>query len=80
MWQDKNDKLYRKLEFKDFKQAFDFMTGVAKVADEMNHHPTWTNTYNKVEVWLSTHSEGDKVTDKDRMLAAAIDETYKGVG
>lgn len=80
MWQAKDNKLYRKFEFKDFKQAFDFMTGVAKVADEMNHHPTWTNTYNKVEVWLSTHSEADKVTDKDRMLATAIDEIYKGIG
>lgn len=56
------------------------MAKVAKAADEMDHHPTWTNTYNKVEVWLSTHSEADKVTDKDRTLATAIDEIYKGIG
>jgi 4a-hydroxytetrahydrobiopterin dehydratase len=80
MWQEKDKQLYREFKFKDFKQAFDFMAKVAAAADEMNHHPTWTNTYNKVEIWLSTHSAGDTVTDKDRMLAAAIDGVYKEIG
>jgi 4a-hydroxytetrahydrobiopterin dehydratase len=76
MWEEKDGQLYRKFEFKDFKQAFAFMTKVAAVADQMDHHPTWTNTYNKVEVWLSTHSAGDQITEKDRQLAEKIDRLY----
>jgi 4a-hydroxytetrahydrobiopterin dehydratase len=75
MWQEKEGRLYRKFEFKDFQQAFAFMTKVAAAAEQMNHHPTWTNTYNKVEIWLSTHSEG-QITDKDRRLAEKIDRLY----
>lgn len=77
MWQAKDGKLYREFKFEDFKQAFDFMTKVAAVADKMDHHPTWTNTYNKVEIWLSTHSAGDAVTDKDQALAKEIDRIYE---
>lgn len=76
MWKEERDELYRQFEFKDFKQAFDFMTKVAAVAEEQNHHPRWQNEYNKVEIWLSTHSEG-KITDKDRQLAAVIDKIYE---
>jgi len=46
---------------------------VAIEAEKMNHHPLWTNVYNKVEIWLSTHDAGDIVTERDRLLAAAID-------
>ena len=74
MWQESNNKLYRKFEFKDFSEAFAFMTRVALAAEKMNHHPLWTNVWNTVEVWLSTHDAGDIVTDKDRKLAAAIDK------
>ena len=74
MWTEKDNKLYRKFTFADFSQAFAFMTRVALVAEKMDHHPLWTNVWNTVEVWLSTHSAGDVVTDKDRKLAAAIDE------
>lgn len=77
MWREKNGKLYRLFEFEDFEQAFGFMAKVAAEAEQMNHHPTWTNTYNKVEIWLSTHSAGDKITDKDRELAKAIDAIYE---
>ena len=73
MWHETNDKLHKAFEFKDFSEAFSFMTRVALLAEKMNHHPTWTNTYNKLEIWLNTHDAGDKVTDKDRTLAAAID-------
>jgi 4a-hydroxytetrahydrobiopterin dehydratase len=77
MWQDKDGKLYRRFEFKDFKAAFGFMTKVADAAEELAHHPTWTNTYNKVEIWLSTHDAGDTATDKDRQLAKVIDDIYR---
>jgi len=73
MWQEKNKELYKKFEFKDFKEAFEFMMRVAAVAEAQNHHPRWQNNWNKVEIWLATHSEG-KVTDKDRRLAGAIDQ------
>ena len=77
MWEEKDGKLYRRFEFKGFKEAFEFMSKVAAVAERMNHHPTWTNTYNKVEIWLSTHSAGDTITDKDKALAKEIDKVYE---
>lgn len=73
MWTEKNNSLYRKFSFKDFPEAFAFMTRVAFAAEKMDHHPLWTNVYNKVEIWLSTHDAGDKVTEKDHLLAAKID-------
>ena len=72
-WQEKNNSLYRKFEFKDFSEAFAFMTRVALVAEKMNHHPKWTNVWNTVEMWLSTHDAGDVVTEKDRKLSEKID-------
>jgi 4a-hydroxytetrahydrobiopterin dehydratase len=73
MWEEKNNTLYRKFEFKDFSQAFAFMTRVALAAEKMDHHPSWTNVYNTVEISLSTHSAGNTVTEKDRKLAQKID-------
>ena len=73
MWQEKDNKLYRKFEFKNFSEAFAFMTRVAIEAEKMNHHPLWTNVWNRVEIWLSTHDAGDVVTDKDRKLSQKID-------
>jgi 4a-hydroxytetrahydrobiopterin dehydratase len=73
MWEEKNNTLYRKFEFKDFSQAFAFMTRVALAAEKMDHHPAWTNVYNTVEISLSTHSAGNIVTEKDRKLAQKID-------
>ena len=74
MWQETNNKLFKSFEFKNFSEAFSFMTRVALLAEKMDHHPTWTNTWNKVEIWLSTHDAGDVVTDKDKALAAGIDK------
>lgn len=74
MWKEENNKLTRTFEFPDFKEAFAFMVRVAAIADEMDHHPEWTNIYNKVTFKLSTHDAGDVVTDKDRELAAQIDK------
>jgi 4a-hydroxytetrahydrobiopterin dehydratase len=73
MWSEEDNKLYQKFTFADFSEAFAFMTRVALVAEKQNHHPKWTNVWNTVEVWLSTHDAGDIVTDKDRRLAASID-------
>lgn len=73
MWQEKDNSLYSKFEFRDFSEAFAFMTRVAMLAEKMNHHPKWTNVWNTVEVWLSTHDAGNIVTDKDRKLAEKIE-------
>lgn len=74
MWQETENKLYRKFVFRNFSEAFAFMTRVAIEAEKMNHHPLWTNVWNTVEIWLSTHDAGDIVTDKDRELAHRIDK------
>lgn len=73
MWKEENNRLKKEFQFKDFSEAFGFMTRVAIAAEKMNHHPLWTNVYNKVSFELSTHDAGDKVTEKDHQLAKAID-------
>lgn len=74
MWEEKDNKLYKKFSFRDFSQAFAFMAQVALLAEKFNHHPTWQNTWNVVEIWLTTHDAGDTITEKDRKLAIAIDK------
>ena len=74
MWKEENNQLNKTFVFKDFTEAFAFMTRVAFIAEKMNHHPNWTNVYNKVSISLNTHDAGNTVTDKDRKLAEAIDK------
>ena len=71
-WKEEKNLLKKSFTFKDFKEAFGFMTKVALVAEKMDHHPSWTNVYNKVDVTLATHDAGG-VTQKDIDLAAAMD-------
>lgn len=73
-WKEENNRLKQTFKFKDFSEAFGFMSRVALAAEKMNHHPTWTNTWNTVSIELSTHDAGDIVTDLDRKLADAIDK------
>ena len=74
MWEEKNNLLTKTFEFRDFQEAFSFMTRVAFLAETMNHHPNWSNVYNKVTIDLTTHDAGNTVTEKDRQLAEAIDK------
>ncbi len=74
MWKEENNRLKRTFEFADFQEAFAFMTRVAFLAESQGHHPNWSNVYNKVEIELSTHDQGNTVTAKDRKLADAIDK------
>ncbi len=76
MWVEENNILTKKFIFKDFREAFAFMTRVAFLAEEHNHHPNWSNVYNSVEIGLTTHDEGNIVTEKDRKLAEAIDQIF----
>lgn len=78
MWKEENNTLYKKFNFKDFQEAFAFMTRVAFLAEKMNHHPKWTNVYNEIEIWLNTHDAGNTVTEKDRKLAEKIDNIGSG--
>jgi len=73
MWTEADNKLERIFEFKDFVEAFGFMSQVAIIAEKMDHHPNWSNVYNRVTIQLTTHDAGNTVTEKDRALAAAID-------
>lgn len=77
MWTKHEKHLEANFEFKDFTSAFAFMTRVAFEAEKAQHHPTWSNEFNKVNVKLSTHDEGDKITEKDEKLAAKIEDIYK---
>jgi 4a-hydroxytetrahydrobiopterin dehydratase len=77
MWKEINNQLYQKFEFKNFNSAFGFMSRVALAAEKNDHHPKWTNVWNVVEIWLSTHDAGNIITDKDRKLASLIEEIYQ---
>ena len=74
-WRIKDEKLFRVLRFKDFNKAIEFMNQVAITAEAMDHHPEWSNVYNKVEIYLVTHSEGG-ITQLDIDLAREIDSHF----
>jgi 4a-hydroxytetrahydrobiopterin dehydratase len=74
-WELASGKLRRTFKFEDFKRAFGFMTQVALVAEARDHHPDWSNVYNRVVIELSTHDAGG-ITDKDFALAAAANALF----
>lgn len=74
MWKEINGKLEQTFKFKDFSEAFAFMTRVAMLAECQEHHPDWSNEYNKVKISLCTHDADDAITEKDHKLAKAIDK------
>ncbi len=78
MWKETKHGLYKQFNFEDFKQAWAFMEQVAKLAEEFQHHPRWENEWNVVQIWLITHEGDQKITEKDREMAAAIDALSKG--
>lgn len=72
-WKETDKGLTREFEFKDFREAFAFMTQVAFLAEELRHHPDWVNVYNKVTIYLNTHDAGGIITEVDREMARRID-------
>ncbi|MDB5227505.1 MAG: pterin-4a-carbinolamine dehydratase [Bacteroidota bacterium] len=72
-WITKDNKLVKEFKFKDFSEAFAFLTRIALAAEKQDHHPEIFNVYNKVTISLQTHDAGDIVTEKDHKLAKAID-------
>lgn len=71
-WNFKRDALTKAFEFPSFREAMGFMMRVAFEAEALNHHPEWTNVYNRVAIRLNSHDAGGKVTAKDLELAARI--------
>src|SRR5665213_3983018 len=78
MWQETKHGLYKQFNFENFKEAFEFMTQVAMLAERFQHHPRWENEWSVVQIWLITHEGGKKITDKDHQMAKAIDEAFSG--
>lgn len=76
MWTAEKDRLVADIEFRDFKTAMAFMVHAAMVIEQHNHHPEWSNVYNKVHIELTTHDAGNTITEKDRDLAKAIEELH----
>ena len=80
MWQETKHGLYKQFNFENFKEAWEFMQKVAELAEKYQHHPRWENEWSVVQIWLITHEGGQRITDKDRELAAAIDEIAPAEG
>jgi 4a-hydroxytetrahydrobiopterin dehydratase len=76
-WKEENQVLLKTFTFASFEEAMQFMQNATPFISETDHHPTWSNTYNRVEVKLTTHDAGNKITDKDRKLADYLDKLYK---
>jgi 4a-hydroxytetrahydrobiopterin dehydratase len=76
-WKEEDNSLVGDFIFKDFTQAWAFMTEVAIYAEKQNHHPNWSNVYNRVTIHLTTHDAGNIVTEKDRKLSAKIDDLFQ---
>lgn len=76
-WTFNDDSIHKDFSFDNFKTAMGFMVQVGFEAEELGHHPDWSNVYNSVSISLSTHDAGNKVTSKDIDLAKAIDNIYK---
>ena len=77
-WEERDGALVKSFVFRDFVEAMGFMMRVALLAEKMNHHPEWTNVYNRVDIRLTTLDAGNVVTDSERTLAAALDEMVGG--
>jgi 4a-hydroxytetrahydrobiopterin dehydratase len=72
-WSVKDGKLHAEFRFKDFVEAFTFMTKVAFAAEAAQHHPEWRNVYNRVTIDLVTHDAGDAISERDVEMARQID-------
>ncbi len=77
MWKESDNQLKATFQFKDFAEAFAFMTEVAFHAEKQGHHPNWSNVWNQVVISLNTHDAGNVVTEKDWKLAKTIEQVYE---
>ena len=72
-WKEENNKLTKTFSFKTFGEAIAWMVKASFEIEKLNHHPEWTNVYNKVHVSLTTHDAGNTITEKDQQLAEILD-------
>ena len=75
-WKEENNTLIKTFEFTSFEEAMLFMQDATPFISKTDHHPTWSNTYNRVQVTITTHDAGNQVTEKDHALANYLDELY----
>lgn len=75
-WKTTPQSLEKTFEFYSFEEAMQFMQNATPFISETDHHPTWSNTYNRVNVFITTHDVGNQVTEKDYTLANYLDELY----
>src|ERR1700739_1796146 len=76
MWRETQNGLSKQFNFENFKGAWAFMSKVAELAEEYQHHPRWENEWSVVQIWLITHEGGKKISDKDHQLRDAMDAVY----
>ncbi|MFA9198590.1 MAG: 4a-hydroxytetrahydrobiopterin dehydratase [Aquirufa sp.] len=76
-WKTTNQSLEKTFEFATFEEAMQFMQDATPFISQTDHHPTWSNTYNRVQVIITTHDAGNQVTEKDHTLANYLDELFK---
>lgn len=76
-WDEADGALTREFRFESFADAFAFMTRVAFIAEDLDHHPDWSNVYDRVSIRLTTHDAGNSVTDLDRTMATRIDSIHR---
>ena len=76
MWNESETGLYKEFLFSDFSEAWAFLSRVALLAEKMEHHPEWSNIYNRVSIRLITHDKGNTITEKDRLMADSIDKIF----
>ncbi|MBK9270808.1 MAG: 4a-hydroxytetrahydrobiopterin dehydratase [Saprospiraceae bacterium] len=77
MWLEENNRLSCEFIFKDFAEAMGFINEIALKAERMNHHPNWSNSFNKVSIQLYTHDAGNTITERDRKLAELITRVFE---
>ena len=75
-WKTTNQSLEKTFEFHTFEEAMQFMQDATPFISQTDHHPTWSNTYNRVQVIITTHDAGNQVTEKDHTLANYLDELF----
>jgi 4a-hydroxytetrahydrobiopterin dehydratase len=75
-WKKESNTLIGHFQFDNFSMAFSFMTQIALLSEKMNHHPNWSNSWNKVDIRLTTHDAGNVITQKDKDLAKGITKIY----
>jgi 4a-hydroxytetrahydrobiopterin dehydratase len=73
-WEERDGALHRTFTFANFSEAWAFMSRVALLAEKADHHPNWSNVWNRVDLALTSHDAGNTVTDRDRQLATAIND------